>query len=112
MMVSKCFVIGSCVSRDMFNSKFVSEYKDSFELQVMQFQMSMLSILEPPISYPGALWDSSKMTINNYSHMRSELNKKVLAQLILHQPEFLIMDFLLMLSTARLKFLMVPQQRG
>lgn len=93
MMVSKCFVIGSCVSRDMFNSKFVSEYKDSFELQVMQFQMSMLSILEPPISYPGALWDSSKMTINNYSHMRSELNKKVLAQLILHQPEFLIMDF-------------------
>ena len=63
MMVSKCFVIGSCVSRDMFNSKFVSEYKDSFELQVMQFQMSMLSILEPPISYPGALWDSSKMTI-------------------------------------------------
>lgn len=92
-METTCFVIGSCVSRDMFNSRFVPQYKTAFELQVMQFQMSMLSILEPAIGYPGALWDDSKMTINNYSHMRSELNKKVLDQLIYHQPKYLIMDF-------------------
>ena len=50
-MKKQIAVIGACCSRDMFNSKFVDNWKESFDLTYYAFQTSFISMTSEPIPY-------------------------------------------------------------
>ena len=89
--MQKIAVLGSCVSRDPFNSKFISDYKNYYSCVLHQNQMSMISLGAKPIPFDSKL-------INNLSpfdtrHFRTELDKSFFAEMEKHQPDYLIIDF-------------------
>jgi hypothetical protein len=84
--------VGSCVSRDPFNSKFVPNYKDFFEIVSFQNQMSTISLMADPIPYDAyqAKGDISQFNKENFL---TELDKSILYRLITTRPDYLILDF-------------------
>ncbi|WP_010632822.1 DUF6270 domain-containing protein [Sporolactobacillus vineae] len=84
--------IGSCVSRDPFNSKFVPNYKDFFEIVSFQNQMSTISLMADPIPYDAyrAEGDISQFNKENFL---TELDKSILYRLLTTRPDYLILDF-------------------
>lgn len=86
--------LGSCVSRDPFNSLFNPSYKDFFRVDAYQFQMSIISLMANPIAYQSEDYQfESKVSENSDWHFRTELNKRFLADLVAASPDYLIMDF-------------------
>ncbi|KYG37103.1 DUF6270 domain-containing protein [Bacillus gaemokensis] len=84
-------ILGSCVTRDNFNSKFNYDYKRYYECVLLQNQTSIISLLEKPITFPVNKvtelnqWDSNDM--------RADFEKNFLNKLEEEQPDYLIMDF-------------------
>ncbi|PEJ99344.1 DUF6270 domain-containing protein [Bacillus wiedmannii] len=87
----KVAVLGSCVSRDSFNSRFISDYKSYATCVVHQNQMSMISLNSNPISYDEKLIDN--LSPFDTKHFTTELNKSFFSEMIKHQPDYLIVDF-------------------
>ena len=44
-------IIGSCQSRDIFNSKFIKNWKDHFTIYSYYTMTSMLSVMSNPVPY-------------------------------------------------------------
>ena len=44
-------IIGSCQSRDIFNSKFIPKYKDYFRVYSYYTMTSILSVMSEPVRY-------------------------------------------------------------
>ncbi|SCB71232.1 DUF6270 domain-containing protein [Bacillus mycoides] len=84
-------VLGSCVTRDNFNSKFNYDYKRYYECILLQNQTSIISLLEKPTTFPVNKvtelnqWDSNDM--------RTDFEKSFLNKLEEQQPDYLIVDF-------------------
>lgn len=94
MTVSKysISILGSCVSRDLFNSHFVSNYDVQFEVLSDQQHMSIISLMSPPLS--KNLSDISGDITTFYKHnFQRDLNKNYLEELKYNPPEFLLIDF-------------------
>lgn len=87
----KVAVLGSCVSRDSFNSKFISDYKNYFECVLHQNQMSMISLNSNPIPYEDKWIDN--LSPFDANHFKTELNKSFFSKMQQHQPDYLIVDF-------------------
>ena len=93
MSKTKIAVIGSCVSRDGFNSNFVKDYKKYYKCVLAQNHMSMISLMAQPIPHkpPGQL--EGEITDFNKQILMTELTKSVWDSLEIHMPEYVILDF-------------------
>lgn len=88
----KIGVIGSCVSRDGFNSQFVKDYKQFYKCVLAQNHMSMISLMANPVSFkPGKL--QGDITDFNKQILMTELTKGVWDALKIQCPDYLILDF-------------------
>lgn len=88
----KIAIIGSCVSRDGFNSSFIRDYKQFYKCVLAQNHMSMISLVANPIPYkPSGL----EGDINDFNKqiLMTELTKSVWDSLEIHKPDYLILDF-------------------
>lgn len=84
-------ILGSCATRDSFNSKFNKNYKEYYELVAFGNQTSVISLMSDPVSY-------SKQKIDNLNEhaikeVEMEIEKTFLQKLIKEKPDYLILDF-------------------
>ncbi|WP_139691851.1 DUF6270 domain-containing protein [Sporolactobacillus terrae] len=88
----KVAVIGSCASRDNFNHHFVPNYKEFFQCVVSQNQMSMISLMADPLPFDA---DHVTGDVSDYAkqHFISELEKSVFYNLLINDPDYVILDF-------------------
>ncbi|MFB1052148.1 DUF6270 domain-containing protein [Paraliobacillus sp. JSM ZJ581] len=89
----KLAVIGSCVSRDAFNSNFIKNYKDYYQCVFTQNHMSMISLMSDSI--PFQPYKVLKGDINDFNKkiLITELLKSPWNAMHISQPDFLILDF-------------------
>ncbi|MDT2865719.1 DUF6270 domain-containing protein [Vagococcus carniphilus] len=85
-------VWGSCVSRDIFNRKFIENYKDYFQVLHDQQHVSVISLMATP--YTKDVGELTGDVTKFYKDVfKRDLSKKYLEDLKENPPEFLIMDF-------------------
>lgn len=83
-------IIGSCVSRDNFNSRLAPDWKDNFTLGPVHYQQSIVSLMSEPVTYDEQNFNSLDahdrlMTIRDFTkEFRNEFQNSV--------PEVLIVD--------------------
>lgn len=87
----KIAVLGSCVSRDPFNSKFISDYSSYAKCVFHQNQMSMVSLVAPPIPFNEI--NISGLSPFDTNHFKTELSKIFFEKMIECRPDYLILDF-------------------
>lgn len=92
-MKIKVATLGSCVTRDPFNSLFNPNYKDFYQLSVNQFHTSIVSLMSKPIEYDSTSFVYEK-PVKEFAewHFKTELNKRFLNDLVLAQPQYVIVD--------------------
>lgn len=90
MNLNKVAVIGSCVTRDNFNSKFNSEYKNRYLCEVLQHQSSIISLTSSPLN----LQESSLSDIDEWSrnHIIRDFRKTIWEELSICKPDIIIFD--------------------
>ncbi len=86
-------ILGSCVSRDIFNRKFISNYREYFNLKSYGHQPSIISIMSSPIPYKEDDLIGKGKSVLDRPHFKSELEKNYLTTLQINQPDLLILDF-------------------
>ena len=86
-------IIGSCQSRDIFNSKFIKNYKEHFNVYSYFWMTSMVSIMSEPITYAFHRLMRAKYKDCLMEHWYQEFEKNVLKILESKQPDVLLMDF-------------------
>lgn len=86
-------IIGSCQSRDIFNSKFVKNYKEYFNIYSYFSMTSMLSIMGEPITYAFHRLAKAGFKDCLMEHWYQEFEKNALKTLESKQPDVLLMDF-------------------
>jgi len=85
-------ILGSCITRDVFNTRFNSGYKDMWQCDLMQNQSSLISIMSPPLAIPeDQLGDH--MGDYNKQQVRNDTSKAFLEQVRELRPDYLILDF-------------------
>lgn len=85
-------IVGVCVSRDPFNSRFVPEYKNWYNVVNTTFQMSIISLMSKSIKLSE---DELKDTCKKDAHRQNlmdELSKKYIKELIESSPDYIILD--------------------
>lgn len=85
-------VLGSCVTRDVFNSRFISNYKKFYDCILTQNQSSIISLMSNPIPYDPSKIDNQADDYSKWN-VRTELTKEMLPLLKERQPAYIIMDF-------------------
>lgn len=87
----KIAVLGSCVTRDIFNSRFNPNYKQYFEVVVTQHQASIVALMGKKMHVDPTLIDN----LNAYDtwQIRSEFNKEFFDKMKERRPDYLIIDF-------------------
>ena len=90
-MVKNIAVMGSCLTRDNFNSKFNRNYKLFFKVVAGTHQTSMLSLMSDPINF---LENENLETFRDFDkwQLRQELNKEFLSLLTTQDVDYLILD--------------------
>jgi hypothetical protein len=84
-------VLGSCITRDSFNSRFNPEYKLAYEAVLMQNQSSIISVMSEAVDVPadqiaaGSAYDRW--------NVRTDLSKEFLGQVVELAPDYLVLDF-------------------
>ena len=86
-------IIGSCQSRDIFNSSFIPNYKEYFQVYSYFTMTSMLSVMSEPVTYNYHKLIQSGLNDNQMEHWYYELEKPILKTLESKQPDILLMDF-------------------
>ena len=87
----KIAVLGSCVTRDNFNSKFNPNYKEFFQCVVTQHQSSIITIMGDKIPVDTNLIDNLKPF--DTWQILSEFNKEFFDNIKKEKPDYLILDF-------------------
>jgi len=87
----KIAILGSCVSRDNFNTKFNANYKEYYECILLQVQSSIISMMSEPIRYSEEQKDN--IDDNALKNLKTELDKSFLHNVKDLQPDYLIIDF-------------------
>jgi len=83
-------VIGSCVSRDIFNRSFIPSYKEEFELVSDVYQSSLPSLArEVAVSFE----DQESIKQNYLKTISREFDGRNLERVIASKPDFILMDF-------------------
>ncbi|OOR22145.1 DUF6270 domain-containing protein [Bacillus cereus] len=91
-MTKKIAILGSCVSRDNFNSLFNPNYKLFFEVNAYHHQSSILSLMSEPLPFEE---DEQILKLGDFGkwHLKTELNKEFLNHLANKKQDYLIIDF-------------------
>ncbi len=83
------------VSRDLFNSHFVHNYKDFFEVNISAQRTTLISIMQDPLIIDEKLLEINPLNPTNNARTNfilHDLNKSFLKELIEEDIEYLIMD--------------------
>ncbi len=86
-------IIGSCQSRDIFNTKFIKEYKKYFRISSYFSMTSMISIMGNSIRYHFSNLVKTDFKDCLMEHWYQELEKNALKTLESKQPNVLLLDF-------------------
>lgn len=84
-------VLGSCISRDNFNSRFNPDYRVRFTCPLHQNQTSLISLMSTPIVQPWA--PTTEMNDYDRWNVATELDKSFLTEVVALQPDYLLLDF-------------------
>lgn len=91
-MPYKVALLGSCTTRDIFNSKFNPDYKEHFTIVADQQHMSIVSVMSFPLNLKESKINGD--VTNFYKNVyRQDLQKDFLSRLKQSQPDILIIDF-------------------
>lgn len=90
-MKTRIATVGSCVTRDNFNSIFNPNYKMFFDLVLHQHQVSIPSLMSKKVVYEE---DETTEKLPDFGrwHLRTECNKEFLSSIQKKNPEYLLMD--------------------
>lgn len=83
-------VIGSCVSRDLFNGKLNPTWRTGYELLGTFYQMSLISLMSESIPVPEVL--NEQMDSHSFACTSADFRKDFLRELALKKPDILIVD--------------------
>ncbi|TCP21860.1 hypothetical protein EV207_1392 [Scopulibacillus darangshiensis] len=87
-------VVGACVSRDVFNRKFVPEYKEFYECISQAWQCSIISLMSPEVKLSeDDLQLSEELSAHRYNTMMRDISKQYLADIKANPPDYIIVDF-------------------
>lgn len=89
----KIAVLGSCASRDIFNSKFIADYKDFYECVSTAWQASVISFMSERLWFEenqkGFKKEISKHQRNTTNR---DISKKYRDEFIETQPDYILFD--------------------
>jgi hypothetical protein len=87
----KVAVMGSCITRDNFNSRFNPDYKQAYECVLMQNQSSVISLMSEGFE----LTDEQLGPSSDYDrwNVTTDLSKEFLVRIGELAPDYLILDF-------------------
>ena len=94
-MKTKIAVLGSCISRDLFNSNFVPNYKDFFDLVFDAQRTTMISLMQDSVVIDNNLLDILPHNPKNNARTKfitEDLNKVFLKNLVEKDIDYLIID--------------------
>lgn len=83
-------VLGSCIVRDVFNSKFISDWKNRNELTAAAHQSALVSLTSEP--YQGPEITASDLDKHSKQCVDEDLSKSVMANLLANPPEWIFID--------------------
>lgn len=87
-MVFTVGVFGSCVSRDLFNSQIVPNYKTFFQIISYSQRVSIISLMQKGINF-----DEKDIAFeNNNDSIKYDLSKCWLSEIAKNPPDYIIMD--------------------
>lgn len=87
----KVAVLGSCATRDNFNSRFNPDYKEFYDCILTQNQASIISLMSSPLHYTKD--DIGELNDYDRWNVETDLSKSFLDDLVVLQPAYLIIDF-------------------
>lgn len=83
-------ILGSCLTRDNFNSRFNPDHKQWFRVSVTANQMSLISLMAPPLDVE---WQPTReMSEYDRWNVGQEFSKGFLADVVQAQPRYLVID--------------------
>lgn len=94
-MKRKIGVLGSCASRDAFNSNIVKNYKDFFEMTISAQRTSLISIMQKPIVFDEHQIEILPLTRRNLdksNFISYDLNRNFLKELLEKDVDYLVID--------------------
>ncbi|CAI9385748.1 MULTISPECIES: DUF6270 domain-containing protein [Bacillaceae] len=93
-MAYRIAVIGSCVSRDVFNSNIIPDYKELYEVVSTVWQTSIPSLISKKIKITDEDMELSKeLSKHRLNTLKRDIKKTHLKELIESKPDFIIIDF-------------------
>ncbi len=84
-------IFGSCCTRDVFNRRFCPTYKESFDCVLLANQVSLISLMSPPVVLPLDA-DLTGMDAAAEGEFRAEASRQYLDELVREQPAYLLID--------------------
>lgn len=87
----KVAVIGSCVSRDIFNRTFNPGYKDIFECVALANQVSLVSLMSDPVPVDPEHLNGLNRRV--HGELTREFSRHFLTELLETEPDYVLMDF-------------------
>ena len=94
-MKTKIGVLGSCISRDAFNSRFVHNYKDFFEVKFSAQRTSLISLMQDSLLIDEKLIEIYPLTRKSKidsQFIKEDLKKNFLNYLINDKIDYLVLD--------------------
>lgn len=87
----KLGVVGVCVTRDVFNRKYVKDYFEYYECVKTIFQSSIISVMSKPAIIDRELLEH-EMTDHHRSVLFEDVEKGGIEKLIKANPEYILID--------------------
>lgn len=94
-MKIKVGILGSCVSRDVFNSQFIPNYKDFFEVTISAPRISMISLMQDPLDVDKnslKILPNTRENVARSNFILYDLNRNLLVDLIEKEIDYLVID--------------------
>ncbi|EUJ39240.1 DUF6270 domain-containing protein [Brochothrix campestris] len=96
-MLPKMTSFGACVSRDLFKSSIVRDYKDFFAFSNDQYHMSVVSLMSQPLSEEllGKIPAELEGKVNPFVKkcFKEDLTKVFLRKIATNEQDYLLLDF-------------------
>ena len=84
-------VLGSCITRDNFNSRFNPDYRDFYTCPIHQNQSSIISLMSEPLDVAWA--PTANMSDYDRWNVETEFTKSFLTEAPAARPDYLVLDF-------------------
>jgi len=83
-------VVGSCVSRDLFNSRLNRGWKEYMSIGPEHYQMSLISLMSQPIEFETQLF--SDLSPHDLAATSRDFSKKFLDEMTNTPPDYILID--------------------